>query len=870
MKLKSILLIGGLLLSLYGYSQTLNLSGVVTNKVTNEPLSGVVVTLRPVGKNTIVKFAQTNDKGTFQLDIETTSPEKFALHFMLLGFKPQSVPLKANQSIYTVGLTEKVFNLKEVKIKSKGIYEQGDTIKYVVAKFSDIQDKTLADVLKKMPGIEVDKSGAIKYNGVAINKFYIEGKDMLEGRYGLATNNIHPEDVGSVEVMENHQPIKAMEGIWFSQNPAINVRLKEDAKTRWVGTIKAGAGFTPFLWNGTATLMRFKKISQTLNVYKTNNIGDDVTNETRAFTVSGFSSNFGKNYYLSNKVQVHPSFLSDIDAERVRFNKTHLISSNNLWSLGKNYDLTSQVTFSNNRLTSDNSINTSYFLTDSTIVTNLTEHAISRESCLNGYVTLKSNSKTFYLENKLTADFRWDNVDMDITGTYPNTQTADIKYRKVSNDLKLIKRFGKKLFTINSFNSYQVKPQKLTVIRKDEEQYQNVKSSAFYTNTNTHLDFYVKPFTLSAKVGVVGVLRSMTSGLTGISDTLGHLNNDINMRYLKLYVSPQLEYRNEVFKAQFYMPISYQPYAYTDELLHEKYNIEKLLCSPSLYLNYSLSPRLSASIMADYTQNRINEQSFYRGLILNNYQNLSQGYINYRSGNKNSVSFNIEYKNPLKVFFVNSSIVRLWKYSPRASNRIFLNRYFLNSYISQDNSANSLIVNSNISKGVDAINGVVSLQATYSNSNNVAFQNSVKSTYTSNSCIIVPRITSRITKWWNVAYELWYSKTWLKREDIAMNLSYKNISQQFSCYFNPGKQWYVKLKNEYYYNDITQDVSKDFLLTDIEFNYSFKGGWEFNLMAKNIFNKNVYDYNSYDGVTLISREYNIRPRNIIASIFFRF
>ncbi len=870
MKLKPILIICGLLLSVLGYSQTVQISGVVTDKANQSPLNAVVVTLRPIGKNTIVKFAQTTEKGTFQLDITTDSPEKFALHFALLGFEQKYVPLKANQSVYHVDLAEKSFKLKEVKIKAKGIYQKGDTIKYIVAKFSDIQDKTLADVLKKMPGIEVDKSGAIKYNGVAINKFYIEGKDMLEGRYGLATNNIHPEDVGSVEVMENHQPIKAMEGIWFSQNPAINVRLKEDAKTRWVGTIKAGAGATPFLWNGTATLMRFKKSSQTLNVYKTNNTGNDVTDETRTLSLGGLSSNFGRDYYLSNKIRVQPHFLSDIDAERVQKNRTHLISTNNLWSLGKNYDLTSQVTYSNNRLTSDNTTKTSFFLTDTTIVTSLAEHALSKMNHINGYVTLKSNSKTFYLENKFMADFSCDNVDMNITGTYPNIQTADIKYQKYANDLQWVKRFGKKLFTIKSFNLYQKKPENLAVVREDEVQYQQVKSTAFYSNTNTHFDWYIKSFTLSAKVGIVGLIRSMNSELEGVSDSLGQLSNDINMRYLKMYISPQLEYRNESFKLQFNMPISYVPYVCEDKVLHQKYDKTKLLYAPSLYMKYDLSSRLSAAIMADYTPSKINEQMFYLGLILSNYQNLSQGYINYRQGNKKSVSFSMEYKNPLKVFFINARVMRLWQYMPWASNRIFLNRYFLNSYISQDNSANSLLVSGSISKGLELINGTVSLQTTYSNSKNATFQNSFKSFYSSNSCMIIPRLTSRITKWWNISYELFYSKTWLKRKDIGMDLSYQNLSQQLSCYFNPSSKWYVKLKNEYYYNDITPNVSKDFLLTDIEFNYSFKGGWELNLMVKNIFDKTVYDYNSNNGVILTHQVYYIRPRNIVASVFFRF
>ena len=99
----------------------------------------------------------------------------------------------------------------------------------------EIQDKSLADVIKKMPGMEVSASGQIKYQGQAINKFYIEGKDMMGSHYGIATNSLHPGDVGSIEVMENHQPIHALKDISFSQSPAVNIRLKETAKTRWAG-----------------------------------------------------------------------------------------------------------------------------------------------------------------------------------------------------------------------------------------------------------------------------------------------------------------------------------------------------------------------------------------------------------------------------------------------------------------------------------------------------------------------------------------------------------------------------------------------------------------------------------------------------------
>ena len=546
------------------YAQQVALSGTVIDKASGEPMAGVLVTLRPSGENKIVKFSQTTAQGKFEI---TTSsfPENYVLHFSMMGFATQTVPLKAEQEVYNIQLSEQATELKEVIVKAPSIHQRGDTITYVVSSFADAQDKSLADVLKKMPGIEVDKSGSIKYNGVSINKFYIEGKDMLGGRYGIATTNIHQKDVGSVEVMENHQPIKALEDISFSQNPGINIRLKEDAKARWVGTVKAGAGFTPFLWNAELALMRFKKQSQTLNTYKTNNIGKDLTRETMSFSIDDILSQFGKNYRLQDYLSVFPSYLREIDGDRSRFNQTHLFTTNNLWSWGKNYDLTSQITYTNNRLKSDNSTRTTYFLEDSTVITELEEHALNKQNRLTGDVTLTANTPAYYFKNKLFTDLRWDDVDMRITGTFPNTQNASVPHRQVSNDLEILKRSGTKAYTLNSYNLYQTKPQELTVLRQSETQHQQIQSSAFYSNTNTSLSFYVKPVTISMKLGAVAVIRSLETELTGVSDTLGSLKNDVAMRYINLYVSPEMEYRKSGFEAKFDMPLSFVPYRFTDK-----------------------------------------------------------------------------------------------------------------------------------------------------------------------------------------------------------------------------------------------------------------------------------------------------------------
>jgi hypothetical protein len=94
----------------------------------------------------------------------------------------------------------------------------------MVNSFSKEQDRSIGDVLR-MPGIEVP-DGKILYQGKAINKYYIEGLDLLEGKYNLANDNLPYQEVSQVQILENHQPIKTLDSLQFSDRTALNIKLK--------------------------------------------------------------------------------------------------------------------------------------------------------------------------------------------------------------------------------------------------------------------------------------------------------------------------------------------------------------------------------------------------------------------------------------------------------------------------------------------------------------------------------------------------------------------------------------------------------------------------------------------------------------------
>ena len=228
-----------------------NVTGTVIDKEANEPVVGASVIVKGVdGK--IKKFASSKADGKFTMSVPSVAGCQLVVSMM--SFAKQSIPLDSVTFPLTVYLEPGSIQLKEVAVKADRIREQGDTITYNVGSFAQQQDRSIGDVLKRMPGIDVSKSGKIQYQGEDINKFYIEGSDLLGGKYGLATNGIGHDDVGAVEVMENHQPMQVLSGISFSDKAAINLKLKNKAKATWTFHGDAGGGWSwqpeGMVWDG--------------------------------------------------------------------------------------------------------------------------------------------------------------------------------------------------------------------------------------------------------------------------------------------------------------------------------------------------------------------------------------------------------------------------------------------------------------------------------------------------------------------------------------------------------------------------------------------------------------------------------------------
>lgn len=247
-----------------------SLTGRVVDK-THAPLEVVsVVLLDNVDKKPLA-FARTDANGYFVL----SCPERKTgiLTFNLLGFVKDSIDIRHFKSGETFVLKEQSYNLKEVKIKAPRIAQRGDTLTYLVDVFKQQQDRSIADVIAKMPGLQVNEDGTIEYQGRRINKFYIEGMDMLGSKYAQVSENLSADKVKSVQVYENHQKIKMLRGLDFSEQAALNIVLRDDAKNIWQGVVDLGAGSSlqknvDILCDSRINSMLFSRKMQTFSLYK--------------------------------------------------------------------------------------------------------------------------------------------------------------------------------------------------------------------------------------------------------------------------------------------------------------------------------------------------------------------------------------------------------------------------------------------------------------------------------------------------------------------------------------------------------------------------------------------------------------------------
>ena len=230
-------------LPILSFSQTIRFEGVVKD-TTNVPLEMANVMAVNQATKVVDSYSITNDKGRFVLNLNANAA--YNIRFTYLGLKPKTlaVTTRSENIIQNVTLISDASQLKEVEIvREMPISVKGDTIIYKADAFKNGTERKLEDVLKKLPGVEVNKDGEIQVEGKKVQKVMVEGKDFFDGDTKIATKNIPADALDKIQVLRNYNEVSNLKGLENNEESvALNIKLKDGKKNFWFGDITAGIG----------------------------------------------------------------------------------------------------------------------------------------------------------------------------------------------------------------------------------------------------------------------------------------------------------------------------------------------------------------------------------------------------------------------------------------------------------------------------------------------------------------------------------------------------------------------------------------------------------------------------------------------------
>lgn len=315
------------------FSQNI-ITGTVSDSL-NVPVAYASVVLKEKDKN--VAYTFTNEQGKFEIEFQQKGD--FILQCASLGYETsntsilvETIPFDMNLSIK---LFEKPFSLNEVIIQAeKPIRQKKDTITFKASAFTDGTEQSVEDLLKKIPGLQVDTEGTIKIGNQEIEKIMIDGDDLFEKGYKILSKNMPAYPIEAIELLKNYSNNRLLKGIEESDKVALNLKLNENSKRIWFGNLETSVGNDSF-YQLKGNLMNFGKKNKYYFLTNLNSIGFNATGDIehliRPFSNPDEPSSIGDNQSVNSLLNLSPSQLN-FKRYRTNFNNAELVSLNAIFN----------------------------------------------------------------------------------------------------------------------------------------------------------------------------------------------------------------------------------------------------------------------------------------------------------------------------------------------------------------------------------------------------------------------------------------------------------------------------------------------------------------------------------------------------------
>ncbi|MBV1923136.1 MAG: carboxypeptidase-like regulatory domain-containing protein [Flavobacteriaceae bacterium] len=888
--MKNILWVIMLLFSISVTAQEVNIRGVIKDSI-GAPLelANIIATVKSSGE--IESYAITNFEGKFRLNMPANNT--YILKASFLGYetieKEVTILEDADDMNLDFVLNSMASELEGVEL----IYEmpvtvKGDTIVYNADSFTNGSERKLEDVMKKLPGVEVNENGEIEVEGRTVSKVMVEGKDFFDGDSKLATQNIPADAVDKVEVLRNYNEVDQMRGIGNDQdNIAINIKLKDGKKNFWFGEVSAGVGVA----DDEAQYLVHPKLFYYSPKYSINlitdfnNIGEVPFTFRDYFKFTGGFRNFNRGGGTNFSVENSDLGFALMQNNRANEIDTKFVAANFSWQASKKLDLSGFAILSDNETNLVTNSLTNYVL-GSTEITNAVTDQRSQLGMLklSGVYKANSNFQLDYDALLKTANQSEDNktISNSELGTNNISENKENKPSSINQNVNFY-------YTLNEKNIFAGQVQHLW---KDEDPFYNAVSDSIpfsgilpvqelQNRYNINQNKNIRTNKIDAKVDYYYVLNNKSninltlgntysnqkfnSGIFQILDSNetsvfneNELNNDVTYRFSDTFLG--MHYKLKAGKFTFTPGVTLHNYSLKNEQLENSTSQDDWAVLPDfniiLDLKKSESLRFNYAISSEYTD--IN--NFAEGYVFNNYNRMFQG--NRDLENSTSHSYNLNYFS--FNMFNYSNINAFLNYSKRINSLKSIS-YFegINQVSSLDNiSSNfpdeSFTASGSFSKRFKKLQFNLDGNVSYSKTNNtinnqITESKSLTQNYSAS-------FRSNFRDWPN--FEIGYN--WIVNDYTSGNTDqifytdrpFANVDVKFLKHFTFSADWSL-----YNYSDKSNTIENNysFLSADLYFKKG-ESPWEFKLQATNILDTKYINNDSFNEQFNSTSQYFVLPR----------
>jgi hypothetical protein len=824
---------------------------MLKGKILDEENKGIkanILIKNSENKELISEFFSTNNSGDFLLKLKKNYK---TLYFEITSYGYSSIedsiinPIQNQEYQFKYTLSKKNIELQEVKIISeKKVSVVGDTIKFNPKLFKDGSEKKVEDLIKKLPGMEVDNNGSIKYNGKTVTAVQLEGDDLFGFNYSIGTKNISIDMIEQVQAIDNYTSNPLLKGIESTENVSINLKLKKGKiDLSGNGNIGLGIGNNDVYSDTGANLLGISKKYKSFGNFNFNNIGINYSQDDY-FTMSKNLDDFINEEFLAKKAISEYIGISNFDSQRSNINNQLSGSYNIIYRISKKISIKSNIFYTKDRIESLDENNISFNNQNITYFdkSELIKKPENKKLDLKLSYNLSANS-LLELETNIKSDKILTNNEVNQNqNIFFNTNLKSLNNLVNTKLLLTFKISNKTAIQLLSFYSKNDLPQKLQINPISFSFSGNTQKSKFekvVLNNKLILLSSSKNSKLALTLGFNNQENPYSSKLLDNEISILEFDNDFNYKKSNFYFEYGSTYIHKNWKFQPTLKLNNISQEYIDFTSNTNQSKKIISVLPNLSVSFQFNPKSTIKISSAYDEKTSSEEYLISNFIIQNNRQLNKSTpsLNIIKNQKYTISF--RHNDIFKSLSFNTTMSYDKKQNSYLSAVEILNDYSIFKYFQSPSKIENYYANIGFEKYFKSIKTTIKYnnvfgQFKYKNSIN---QSELKENYSisnNNSIFAKTAFRNKI----NFENKLNY----LISTFYSQNVNNKNVSynNNFKIIFKPNSKWFLSGNYDYYKPNTKKQDNFSFIDFEIKHKPEKIKWLEIWITAKNLLNQKKY------------------------------